>query len=312
MFPFTQVDVFGGRRGDPRRREALKAASASLLLFAALPAWSQQIADTAIRSSQLRGNLHLLQGYGGNTVVSTGADGTLIVDDEYAVLSGKLRAAIAKLSDRSVRYVINTHWHNDHTGGNEDLGRSGALILAQDNSRRRMMSDQVMSLYGPQPAYGPAGQPRLGFGTSMRLVHNGDTIDIIHVGPAHTDGDAVVHFRREDVLLTGDLFVGYDYRPPFFDDLNGGSLEGMIAAAQTIVDLAGDKTVVIPGHGDAAARTDVIAYRAGLVAIRDRIRQAIARGDSEDEVVAAKPVGDFAITGRGTDRWVRIVYREYR
>jgi glyoxylase-like metal-dependent hydrolase (beta-lactamase superfamily II) len=121
-----------------------------------------------------------------------------------------------------------------------------------------------------------------------------------------------VFFRERNVLLTGDLFVGYAFRPPFFDNLNGGSLEGMIGAAQAIVDLIDDRTTVIPGHGDPAVRADVVDYRARLVDIRDRIRQAIARGASEDAVVAAKPIGSFAIAGRGTDRWVRVVYREYQ
>lgn len=285
---------------------------AILLLIGSLPSWAQDPAKTEIRSSRLRDNLYLLQGYGGNTVVSAGSDGLLVVDDEYKALTARLMAAIAKLSDRPVRFVVNTHWHDDHTGGNEAFGRAGALIIAQDNSRRRMMTDQVMSLYGPQAAYAPAGQPKISFSQSMRLHHNGDTIDLIHLGPAHTDGDAIVFFRERNVLMTGDLFVGHVYRPPFFDDLNGGSLEGMIAAAQTIVDLADDQTTIIPGHGDPANRADVEEYRASLVAIRERIRQAIARGESEDAVVAGKPTGDFALAGKGTDRWVRVVYREYK
>jgi cyclase len=285
---------------------------AILLLVGSLPNWAQDLARSEIRSSRLQDNLYLLQGYGGNTVVSTGADGILIVDDEYKALTAKLMAAIAKLSDQPARFVVNTHWHDDHTGGNEALGRAGALIIAQDNSRQRMMTDQVMSLYGPQAAYAPAGQPKISFSQSMRLHHNGDTIDLIHLGPAHTDGDAIVFFRERNVLITGDLFVGYVYRPPFFDDRNGGSLNGMITAAQTIVELIDGKTTVIPGHGDPATRADVEEYRARLVAIRERIRQAIARGESEDAVVATKPIGDFAIAGKGTDRWVRVVYREYK
>jgi glyoxylase-like metal-dependent hydrolase (beta-lactamase superfamily II) len=285
---------------------------AILLWIAWLPARAQDLEKVEIRASQLRDGLYLLQASGGNSVVSTGADGTLLVDDEYSALSGKLMAAIGKLTDRPVRFVVNTHWHDDHSGGNEAFGKAGALIIAQDNSRRRMMSDQVMSLYGPQAAYAPVGQPKISFSASMQLHVNGDTIDLMHLGPAHTDGDALVFFRERNVLMTGDLFVGYPYRPPFFDDANGGSLEGMMAAAQAIVDLIDDKTTVIPGHGDPAARADVAKYRAQLVDIRDRIKSAIARGESEDAVVASNPVGDFAIAGKGTDRWIRVVYREYK
>jgi cyclase len=244
--------------------------------------------------------------------VSIGADGPLIVDDEYKEAGGKLMAAISKLTDRPVRFVINTHWHSDHTGGNEAFGKAGAVIIAHDNTGSRMRTDQVMALYGAQAAYAPAGQAKITFSDSLQLHHNGETIDLIHVGPAHTDGDTVVFFRESNLLMTGDLFVGHDYRPPYFDDLNGGSLEGMIAGAQTILHLANDKTTIVPGHGDPAARSDVAAYHAKLVYLRDLIKAAIARGESEDEVVASKPIGDFAKAGKGTDRWVRVVYREYR
>jgi glyoxylase-like metal-dependent hydrolase (beta-lactamase superfamily II) len=283
-----------------------------LLLLASNPGSAQEIGRTEIRSSKLQHDMYLLQGYGGNVVLSTGRDGPLLVDTEYAALTAKLVAAIARVTRDPVRIVVNTHWHNDHTGGNEAFGRAGAAIIAQQRSRERMMSDQVMSLYGPQAASAPAGQPGIGFTDSMQLSHNGLTIELIHVGPAHTDGDAAILFRDLNMLMTGDLFVGPDYRPPFFDDLNGGSLEGMIAAAQTLVSMMDGQTVVIPGHGDLATRTDVVQYLARLVEIRERIRTAIARGDDEDAVVSAKPVGDFAKAGRGTDRWVRVVYREYR
>jgi glyoxylase-like metal-dependent hydrolase (beta-lactamase superfamily II) len=283
-----------------------------LPLLGSLPARAQDFDKVEIHTSARWNNLHLLQGVGGNIVVSTGSDGALMVDDEYKELSVKLMAAIAKLTDRSVRFVINTHWHNDHTGGNEFFGSAGAVIIAHENSGKRMATDQVMSLYGPQAAYAPAGQPKITFSTSMRLHHNGDTIDLIHLAPGHTDGDTVVFFRDHNILMTGDLFVGYSCRPPYFDDRNGGSLEGMIAGVRAILDLMDDKTTVVPGHGDIARRAEVVAYHARLVDLRDKIKAAIARGESEDAVVASKPIGDFAIAGKGTDRWVRIGYREYK
>jgi glyoxylase-like metal-dependent hydrolase (beta-lactamase superfamily II) len=283
-----------------------------LVATGSLPAWGQDFDKEEIHTSPLRDNLHLLQGIGGNTVVYAGADGTLIVDDEYRELNGKLMAAIGKITDRPVRYVINTHWHNDHTGGNEMLGKAGAIIIAHENSGKRMATDSVMSLYGPQAAYGPAGQAKVTYSASMQLHHSSETIDLIHPGPSHTDGDTVVFFREHNVLMTGDIFVGFDYRPPYFDDLNGGSLKGMITGAQAILNLANEKTTIIPGHGDIATRADLVAYQARLVDLRERIKAAIARGDSEDVVVASKPVGDFARAGKGTDRWVRVVYREYK
>jgi glyoxylase-like metal-dependent hydrolase (beta-lactamase superfamily II) len=278
----------------------------------AVPAGAQDFEKVEIRTSPLRDDLHLLQSEGGNIVVFTGADGTLMVDDEYQELNAKLLIAVAKLTDRPVRFVINTHWHSDHTGGNEAFGRAGAVIIAHESSGRRMATDQVMSLYGRQPAYAPVGQPKITFSTSMQLHHNGETIELIHVAPGHTDGDTVVFFRDHNILMTGDLFVGYEYRPPYFDDRNGGSLKGMIAGVQAILDLIDDKTTIVPGHGDITKRAEVIAYHATLVDLRDKITAAIARGESEDAVVASKPIGDFARAGKGTDRWVRIVYREFQ
>jgi cyclase len=283
-----------------------------LAMVDSFPAWSQDFDKEEIHAIPLRDNLTLLQGIGGNTVVSTGTDGTLIVDDEYRELNGKLMLAIERITDRPVRFVINTHWHSDHTGGNELLGKAGAVIIAHKNSGKRMMTDSVMSLYGPQAAYAPAGQAKITYSESMQLHHNGESIDLIYVGPSHTDGDTVVFFREHNILMTGDIFVGYDYRPPYFDDLNGGSLKGMIAGTQAIIDLINDKTAVIPGHGEVATRADLVAYYARLIDLRERIKAAIARGESEDAVVASKPVGDFARAGKGTDRWVRVVYREYK
>jgi cyclase len=285
---------------------------AILVTLGSLPVWSQDFDKVEIRTSPLRDNLYLLQGTGGNIVVSTGADGTLLVDDEYRELNSKLKAAIEKITDRPVRFVVNTHWHSDHTGGNEVFGKAGAVVIAHENSGKRMATDSVMSLYGPQAAYLPEGQAKITYSASMQLHHNGETIDLIHVGPSHTDGDTVVFFREHNILMTGDIFVGVDYRPPYFDDLNGGSLKGMIAGAQAILELIDDKTTVIPGHGELARRADLVGYHARLVDLRDRIKAAIARGDSEDAVVASKPVGDFARAGKGTDRWVRVVYREYK
>src|SRR5882672_4566985 len=272
---------------------------------------TQDLAKTEIHSRALRGNLQVLLGYGGNMAVSTGADGTLLVDDEYDVLTPKVRAALAELRSPPVKIVVNTHWHDDHTGGNEAFARDGALIIAQENARRRMRSELVVSLWGPQKASPHVAWPAITFDQSLRLHWNGDEIDVIHVGPAHTDGDAIVFFRQQNVIMTGDLMFGYETGPPYFDDLNGGSARGMIAAADTLLGLINEQTIVVPGHGEVTDRAGLQIYRDRLVAMCDRITAAIARGLSEDEVVALHPTEGFAKAGRGTDRWVRIVYREY-
>jgi cyclase len=300
------------KRGRRHWRRGVSAACAVGLFWGAVSIVSaQDPAKSEIHAQALRGNLHVLLGDGGNIAVSTGPDGTLLVDDEYAALTPKVRAALAELRSPSVKLIVNTHWHDDHTGGNEAFAHDGALIIAQENAGRRMRSDQIVSLYGPQKAYPPAGWPVITFDQSLRLRWNDDQIDVIHVGPAHTDGDAIVFFRQQNVILTGDLFVGYEYRPPYFDDLNGGSAHGMIGAADTLLGLIDERTIVVPGHGEVTDRTGLQNYRDRLISIRDRITGAIALGMSEDEVVALHPTEGFAKAGRGTDRWVRVVYREY-
>jgi cyclase len=284
----------------------------ALLLATCGVAEAQDFANADIRTIPLRGNLRLLKSEGSNIIVSTGRDGTLLVDDEYAELADKLRASLTAFGALPVKTIINTHWHNDHTGGNEALARDGALIIAQENTARRMQSDQTMSLYGKQAAYPPIAWPKLIVQLSLQLRWNDDVVDLLHLGPAHTDGDLVVFFRSQNVLATGDVLVLNEYLPPYFDDLNGGSMEGMIHGANRLLELVNDKTIIVPGHGEPADRIGLLRYRDRVVAIRDQIKAAMSRGLSEDEVVALHPVGDFAGAGKGTDRWVRILYREYR
>jgi glyoxylase-like metal-dependent hydrolase (beta-lactamase superfamily II) len=272
---------------------------------------SQEIAQSEIRARPIRGNLLVLLGYGSNMVVSIGRDGSLLVDDEYAVLTDKVRAVLKDLQVPRVKRVINTHWHNDHTGGNESFAGDGAIIIAQENSAQRMHTDQTMSLYGPQAAYPPAAWPKIEVKKSLRLHWNKDDIELIHVDPAHTDGDLVVYFRKQNVLATGDVFVRDEYLPPYFDDLNGGSATGMIAAVDRLLGLVDENTIIVPGHGSLSDRRGLQEYRNHFVATRDRIRDAISQGLGEDAVVALHPAEGFAKAGKGTDRWVRILYREY-
>jgi len=284
-----------------------------LALLALVPtaAHAQDFANVQIRTLPVTDGMYVLQGSGGNIGVSIGDDGTFIVDDQFAPLTEKIVAAIAELTDDPVQFVVNTHWHYDHTDGNENFGRAGALIVAQENSRIRMETDQVVSLSNrPQPAYDEVGLPKITFFESMRFRYNGDTIDIVHFGPGHTDGDAVVFFRQKNVVHTGDVFVRYGL--PFIDQPNGGSTDGLIDATWALAGLIDDDTVIIPGHGQLSTRDDLLEYRAMLVTIRDRIRDMVGRGMSADEVVAANPADGFAEPGAGTERWLRAAYEEYR
>jgi cyclase len=284
---------------------------AALVLPPVAPAAAQCVGQGEIHAAHLRGGLSVLQGYGSNIAVSTGPDGTLLVDDEYPELVNHVRASLAALQAPPVKIVINTHWHCDHTGGNVTFARDGALIIAHENSALRMRTDQVMSLYGRQAAYPATAWPKVLVHSSLRLRWNGEDVDLIALDPAHTDGDLAVFFRGQDVLATGDVFVTGVYMPPYFDDANGGSLEGMIAAAQRLLGLVDGNTIIVPGHGEVANREGLVEYHDHLTAIRAQIKDAIGRGLTEDQVVALHPTAAIAKQGRGTDRWVRIVYREY-
>ena len=263
-----------------------------LLVWPAL-ASAQNFDDVEIRAIPVTENIYMLTGSGGNIGVSIGDDGTIIVDDQFAPLTDTIVAAIAQLTDNPVSFVVNSHFHYDHTDGNENFGRAGALIVAQDNSRQRMATDQVLSGSNrPQPAYEEVGLPKITFMESMRFYYNDNTIDIIHTGPGHTDGDAQVYFRDSNVIHTGDMFVRYGL--PYIDHGNGGSLDGMIDALWAIAGLIDDQTIIIPGHGQLSRRTDLLEFRAMLATIRDRIKSGIARGLSVEQVIASNPARGYA------------------
>ena len=210
------------------------------------------------------------------------------------------------MTDHPVDFVVNSHFHFDHTDGNENFGRAGALIVAQDNSRRRMETDQVVEAFNRPQAYAEVGLPKITFLESMRFYYNNNTIDVIYTGPGHTDGDAQVYFRDANVFHTGDMFQLW------IDQPNGGSTDGMIDALWTMAGLINDDTIVIPGHGGLSTRADLLAYRMMLVTIRGRIKDQIARGRSADQVVASSPARGYVEPGAGTERWLRAAYDEYR
>jgi len=208
--------------------------------------------------------------------------------------------------------LLNTHWHGDHTGGNERFGKTGAIIVAHENVRKRMSVDSVIeALHRKVPASPKAALPVVTFTSDVTFHWNGDTIHAFHVPPAHTDGDVVVHFKKANVIHTGDVYFNGLY--PFIDLSSGGSVLGVIRAASRVIDLCDDKTKVIPGHGPLSDRAELIVYRDMLAAVRQRIVKLIEAGKSADEAVAAHPTKDFdAKWGQGflkPDIWTRIVYQ---
>lgn len=268
-------------------------------------AWAQDLDAVEIRTVEVGDGIYMLMGQGGNIGVSVGDDGVFIIDDQFAPLTEKIRAAIAAISDRPVQFVINTHYHYDHTDGNENFGGAGAIIVAHENARTRMSTDQVIEAFDhAQAAYTLDGLPKITFAEAMRFHYNGQTIDVFHAPGAHTDGDAIIWFREANVVHTGDAFVRYF--PPFIDQPAGGSIDGIIAVAERLATMADADTRFIPGHGELATRDDVAAYGEQVAAIRDRVAALIEEGRSVEEVVAADPTGG----GEAAAVWVRYVYQE--
>jgi glyoxylase-like metal-dependent hydrolase (beta-lactamase superfamily II) len=236
--------------------------------------------------------ISMLIGGGGNLGVITGEDGVFLIDDQYAPMTEKIRAAVAKLDKGPIRFLLNTHWHGDHTGGNENLGKGGTLIVAHEGVRRRMAAGQIIEAFNMEiPPAPEAALPVVTFTEAVTFHLNGEEIHAFHVLPAHTDGDAVVHFRGANVIHTGDLFFNGLY--PFIDVSSGGSVDGMIAAADQILELADEETKIIPGHGPLATRSDLESFRAMLEGIRAKVAPLVAEGKSLEEVQAAKPTADF-------------------
>ncbi|UCF39456.1 MAG: MBL fold metallo-hydrolase [Acidobacteriota bacterium] len=253
----------------------------------------------------------MLTGSGGNLGLCVGEDATFLIDDQFAPLTEKIKEAIAKITPHPIKFVFNTHWHGDHTGGNENLGEMGALIVAHDNVRKRMSSEQFMKAFNRTvPASPKAALPVVTFNDTVTFHLNDEEIHALHVDPAHTDGDSVIFFKSSNVVHTGDLF--FNGRYPFIDLSSGGSIQGMIAATNRLLDLIDEKTKIIPGHGELGSKADLAQYRDMLVAVKDRVEPLIKAGKSEEEVLAAKPLADLAAEwGEGfmnPDNFLKIVY----
>lgn len=291
------------------RRKSIRLPLFALMLVPLLAA-AQDFSNVEITTVPVRDGIYMLQGSGGNIGVSIGGDGVIIIDDQFGPLTNKIVAAIAELTDTPVTFVMNSHFHYDHTDGNTNFGRAGAYIVAQDNARKRMESTQVLSGSGRvQEAYEAAGLPKITFEESMRFYLNGNAIDIINTGDGHTDGDAQIYFHEANVIHTGDMFVRYGL--PFIDRDNGGTADGMIDALMNIASLINDDTIIIPGHGQLATRDDLLEFRNMLVVIRGNLVRAKVQGLSVEEMVASAPADGFAPANDNTRDWLLQAYAEY-
>jgi len=284
---------------------------AMLLLALSAQAQQQDFSKVVVTSQQVADGIYMLTGSGGNIGALVGDDGIVIIDDQYAPLSPKIHEALAKLSPKPVKFVINTHHHFDHTGGNEIFGHEGAVIVAQDNVRRRMSEKQVIEMFKAETPPAPKeALPVVTFTEDVGLHFDGEDLHVFHVPNAHTDGDALIMFTKANVLHTGDILFNGFY--PFIDVGGGGSINGMIAAADRVLGMVNENTKIIPGHGPLATPKDLRAFRDMLITLRDRVAKLIKDGKSADEAVAAQPTKDLDETwGKGflkPEQVVRMVY----
>jgi len=277
------------------------------------PALAQQdFSKVEIQTEKLADGVYMMSGGGGgNLGVSAGEDGVLVIDDLFAPLTPKIQAAIAKVSAKPVRFVLNTHWHFDHTGGNENFGKAGAVIVAQENVRKRLSKDGFIAFLGMKTKAEPAvALPVVTFTRDLGLQLNGEEIRAFYAPRAHTDGDTVVQFVKSDVIHAGDTFFNKSY--PFIDTSSGGSVAGVLAAANRILNIAGDKTKIIPGHGPLATKADLRAYRDMLATVSSRVTAQIKQGKKLEEVVASKPTAEYdEVWGKGffpPEKFVAMLY----
>ena len=257
-------------------------------------AWAQDFSKVEIKTEKLSETTYMLVGAGGNIGLSVGEDAVFVIDDQFAPLAAKIKAAIARITPKPVQFVLNTHFHFDHTGGNEAFGKDGALIVAHDNVRRRMSRDQLISFVtssSPQPASPKVALPVITVAGEITFHINGEEVHAFHVPRAHTDGDLIVHLRKSDVVHMGDVYFNGAY--PFIDVSSGGSADGVIAAADRVLALATDQTKIIPGHGPLSTRAELQAYRQMLATVVQRIKDLRRAGQSDDQIRSAKPAAEF-------------------
>lgn len=285
--------------------------TAAILMAAAPPSAPVPVdpAKINIETTNLAPGVAVLFGAGGNIGVSYGVDGTVLVDDQFAPLTPKILAATQALDKKAVRFVLNTHWHFDHSGGNENLGKEGSVIVAHDNVRRRMSAEGfIEELNLKFPASPKAALPVVTFAEGVTLHLNDDTLKVVHVRAAHTDGDALVKWEKANVLHMGDVFNRSG--TPFVDRTSGGSVAGMIAGMDVGLSMADDNTKVIPGHGPLSTKADMKAYRDALNAFNERIKADYKAGKTQDEILAMKLTWKASGGDVSADRLVRSAYQD--
>jgi cyclase len=289
-------------------------AVAAMISTSAL-AQQQDFSKVEIKTTKLSGNFYMLEGSGGTIGILPGPDGVLMVDTQFAPLGDKIVAAIKAISDGRIRYLVNTHVHPDHVGGNENIGRLGATIFARENLRARMLKPAAQANGQPGVPFPAIAVPTVTYDAPLTLHVNGEDVRLIPVPLAHTDGDTMVYFPAANVIMTGDFYRSTGY--PNIDRANGGTMNGMLAGFDAIVALAKADTKIVPGHGAIVDKTAVAAHKAMMIAVRDTVAALVRQNKTQDEVIAAKPTAAFDATVTGAtaataDRFVGQLYQELK
>jgi cyclase len=275
----------------------------------------QDFSKVEIKTTKIGGNFYTLEGSGGTIGVLAGPDGVLMVDAQFAPLSDRIVAAIKQISDGRIRFLVNTHVHGDHTGGNENIGRLGATIVARENLRARLMKPAPLANGQPGVPTAAIGLPTVTYDAPLTFHMNGEDVQLIPVPVAHTDGDTMVYFPGVNVIMTGDFYRSTGY--PNIDRANGGTMNGMLAGFDAIVRLARPDTKIIPGHGAIVDKTAVSAHKAMMEAVRDKVAPLVRQNKTQEEVIAAKLTAEFdsKVTGATpitADRFVGQLYQELK
>ncbi len=288
----------------------MKYAIALLALGLTGPVFAQQdFSKVEIKAEQLAPGVAVLFGAGGNIGVSYGEDGTILIDDQFAPLTAKIQAAVTALGASPVKFLVNTHWHYDHSGGNENLGKAGAIIMAHDNVRVRMAAGASVAGNVVPPA-AKAALPVVTYADGLKLHLNGEEVRVIHMPAAHTDGDSIIHWTKSNVIHMGDTFF-FKATYPFVDGSSGGNVRGIVATADKALAIANDQTKIIPGHGPVATKADLQNYRNMVAEIITKVEADIKAGKTLDQIKAGRPADGYGVKADGfitADRFVETVY----
>jgi len=267
--------------------------------------------EVKITAAPVTEQIYMITGKGGNIGLFIGEDGTFLIDDQFAPLTEKIVAVIKSVGGDHPKFLINTHYHGDHTGGNEKLGKEGTLIFSHHNVRERLENGSFIGAFKmKRPAVSREGLPVVTFSKDISFHLNGDSVQAKHVPHAHTDGDSFIYFQNANVIHAGDFFFNGFY--PFIDVNHGGSLKGMIKAVDKVLALADDKTKIIPGHGPLADKKALAGYRKMLATAYGRLSKLKAEGKTAQEAAAAGPLNDLDANWGGgmfkSDRWIELIY----